>query len=544
MLIWELNNVTKYFGDRLIFNLKKLAIYSSDKIGLVGLNGSGKTTLLNIMAGKITPDNGTVKRYTGYAYITQFETAEDTKHSNLDRVLAQKFNLKSAYNDFMSEGEKIRHKIVKALSKKNACLIADEPTSNLDITGIKLLEAELVRFKGAVLIVSHDRELLDKVCNKILEIEDGTIKLYQGNYSSYFSQKEAERHRKEFEYTQFVKEKKKIEQAIKDRTQRVRDMRKTPKRMGNSEARLHKMGNQKAKANLAKAVQGMQTRIDKLEQKEKPRLVSKIKLDLTATHDLHSKVLIQGQSLKKGFGDKIIFDKADFHIYNRQKTAIIGDNGCGKTTLLKLIMTGYEGINVAHNIKFGYFSQNMNFLEDDKTVLENIMTSSIYSESFLRTILARLLIKRDDVYKKVAILSGGERVRICLAKIILSDVNMLVLDEPTNYLDILSMEAVERALSYYEGNVLFVSHDRRLINSVATDLLVIRNGKIEMFKGNYDAYLKSFSKKTEFEDGSENKLLLEYRLSEILGKLSMPSKSDDLESLDKEYQEIMSKLKN
>ena len=544
MLVCELNNIVKYCQDRLLFRIERLKVYASENIGIVGLNGSGKTTLLNIMAGITKPDEGTGKLYRGYSYITQFEPYKNIKTCELDQVLVQQFNLEGCYKASMSGGEKTKYKIAAALSKDSGILLADEPTSNLDLSGMRLLEEELVRFKGPVIIVSHDREMLDKLCNRIWEIEDSRVNVYTGNYSSYYAAKEMENRRRESDYSQYVREKKRLEQSIKDLGQQAKTIRKAPKRMGNSEARLHKMGNQKAKASLDRAVKAMEKRNDKLEKKEKPRIIDKINLDLAGSGGIYSRTIIEGKSLNLSFGSKVIYKDADFVIANRQKTAVIGDNGCGKTTLLKMILDRNEGIKVSDNVKFGYFSQDMNILEADKTVIENVMSESIFDESFGRTTLARLLIKRDNVYKKVADLSGGERVRVSFAKIMLSEANMLVLDEPTNYLDIPSMEAVEAALSEYGGNLLFVSHDRRLINKVANNILIIEDRKIKMFNGGYEDYLRSLCQQPEEKGDKEDRMLLDHRMSDILARLSMPSKSDDIEALDKEYKDILVKLRS
>ena len=544
LLICELNNIVKYCQDRLLFRIERLKVYASDNIGIVGLNGSGKTTLLNIIAGITNPDEGTVRMYRDCSYITQFEPIKKIETCELDNVLVQQFNLEGGYKASMSGGEKTRYKIVAALSKNSSILLADEPTSNLDLTGVRLLEEELARFKGAVIIVSHDRQMLDKLCTKIWEIEDGRVNVYMGNYGTYYAAKEMENKRRESDYSQYVKEKRKLEQAIKERGQQATTMRKTPKRMGNSEARLHKMGNQKAKASLDKAVKAMETRIEKLERKEKPRAIDQMNLDLAGSGGIYSRTVIEGKNLNVSFGNKVIYKDAEFAIANGQKTAVIGDNGCGKTTLLKMILEGNEGIKVSCNVKFGYFSQDMNILDYDKTIIENVMSESIFDESFARITLARLLIKKDNVYKKVADLSGGERVRVSFAKIILSEANMLVLDEPTNYLDIHSMEAVETALSEYGGNLLFVSHDRRLINKVANSILFIGDRKIEMFNGVYEEYLRSVCQQPEQKGAKENRMLLEHRMSDILTRLSMPSKSDNIEALDKEYRDILIKLRD
>ena len=225
--------------------------------------------------------------------------------------------------------------------------------------------------------------------------------------------------------------------------------------------------------------------------------------------------------------------------------ALIGDNGCGKSTLIKMIMDSEDGIKVAKGAKVGYFSQDMNILDDEKSILENVMDTSIYDETFTRTLLARLLFRKEDVYKKVSLLSGGERVKVSFAKLMLQDINILILDEPTNYLDINSMEIVEEALRAYNRTIFFVSHDRSFVRTIADHIMTIENKKIKIFNGNLDEYLKVINRVYDYnkERKEQEIFILENKLSEIIGKLSMPSKRDDVDHLDKEYQEILRKLK-
>lgn len=315
--------------------------------------------------------------------------------------------------------------------------------------------------------------------------------------------------------------------------------------MGNSEARLHKMGGQKAKAVLERAVKNIEKRIEHLEVKEKPKKQEVIKLDIKDLNKLHSKVIIEGKNINKRFGKKVILDNAEFAIYNNSKVALIGPNGCGKSTLIKMIMENDKSIKVAKGAKIGYFSQDMSILNEELTIIENVMESSMYDETFARILLARLLFKKEDIDKKISVLSGGERVKVSFAKMMLQDINLLILDEPTNYMDINSLEVVENVLKDYGNTILFVSHDRRLIDSVADNIMTIENHKIKIFKGSYKEYLdkKNKSIDNDKEEIQKQILILQNRLSEVIGRLSMPSKKDDIEALDKEYYEILDKLK-
>ena len=542
MLVLEINNLRKYYGIRKIVEIDDLKAYKGDKIGIVGLNGSGKTTLLNIISKDIESDEGIVKTYGNISYIRQLE---DEDKDRVEGKYISEFGLKDKKEEFMSGGEHTRLKIAKAFSKNPLLLLADEPTSNLDFEGIDMFLEKLSNFDGALLIVSHDRNLLDKVCNRILEIEDGNIKVYEGNYSQYNEQKELELKTKEAEYEKYIREKKRLERAIIETKNKSRSIKKTPKRMGNSEAKLHKMGSQNAKRSLEKKAKAIETRLEKLDIKEKVKDIDRVKVDVLGD-EIYSKIIIEGRKVNKSFGKKILFNDGEFQIYNGRKIALIGKNGSGKTTLLKMIIRGEKGIKVSKKAKIGYFSQDLSILDEEKTILENVMENSIYDEATIRTILARFLFKRDEVYKKVKVLSGGERVKASLVKMLMSDFNVLIMDEPTNYLDIYSIEALEEALVDYAGTILFVSHDRRFIEKVADNIICIEDNKIKSFKGTLKEFdnRRNKPKDNDLKHIMERKAVLEYRLSEVLGKLSVPSSDNDVEALDREYKEIVKELNN
>jgi macrolide transport system ATP-binding/permease protein len=249
--------------------------------------------------------------------------------------------------------------------------------------------------------------------------------------------------------------------------------------------------------------------------------------------------------LKKSYGDLVIFQDAEFIITNGAKVALLGPNGSGKTTLLKMIMNREAGIRVAPGAKIGYFSQEMEILDENLSILENVMAESRYEESFARTLLARLLLKREDVFKPVGVLSGGERVKVSFAKMLLEDLNLLILDEPTNYLDLNSLEVVEEVLGEYDQTLLLVSHDRRLISAVADRIMTIEDRKIKTFHGTYEEFLAQKNSATgQKEEEIQAQInLLENRLAEIVGRLALASPRDDLEALDEEYHVVLGELK-
>lgn len=498
--------------------------------------------MLNLLSQKLAPDEGWVKVYGQSSTVSQLEPPE---LELISEEMASKFNIPMIYSESMSGGEKTRFKLASCFSQNSAMIFADEPTSNLDMAGIELIERYFAGYFGGLFLVSHDRTLLDGLCNKILELEDGRIKFYPGNYSSFCEQKAREKKKVRIEYDQYVSEKKRLERVVIETSGKSKSIRKTPRRMGNSESRLHKMGNQKAKANLNRAQKSVETRIEQLEVKEKPKKDERIKLDITDAKKLHSKVIIEGKQLNKAFEDNVIFQNAEFRIENKARVALIGPNGCGKSTLLKMIVNREESIKITPSAKIGYFSQDLRILEEDASILTNVMKESIHEESYARLLLARLLFKGDAVYKKVNVLSGGERVKASFAKILCQDFNLLILDEPTNYLDINAMEVIEEVLKNYENSLLFVSHDRRFISSVANQIMNIEKNKIKVFKDSYEDYLAQQNKggnrvKEEIE---EEIFVLQNRLTEVIGRISMPAKKDNVEELDKEYCAILTELK-
>lgn len=557
MVILEAANIKKYFSDRLILDINELKIYSGDHIGIVGLNGAGKTTLLNVLSGELMPDEGFVKRYADISYIHQFSSADDDagmdsgkemKEFDVSEKLSNNYS-KGSTDGILSGGEKTRLKVANALSRNSVILFADEPTSNLDYKGIELIRQKFLNIE-TFLLISHDRNLLDALCNKIIEIKDAKIKVYDGNYSFYKEQNKREIEREKFEYDQYISEKSRLIDAIEERKQKSGSIKKIPRHMGNSEARLHRREATEKQEKINKAVNGLKTRLEKLKVKEKPAAAPKIKLDFTLTDPPQNRIILSGKDIDFSYGDKVIFKSAGFEIPRNTKTAIIGDNGVGKTTLLNLIDNRYKNIKIVPKAKIGYFYQGFENLAFDKTIIENVMLDSIQSETVTRTILARLLIKGDDVYKKVDVLSGGERIKLSFAKIFVSDANVIMLDEPTNYLDILSIEALQDILREYEGTLIFVSHDKTFVNAIADRLLIVRDGQIDTFEGNLSAYENSrghhkkdaADKSGQSQDNEVRKTVLKMRLAEIISKMSHPKADKD--KLEEEYAIVLDELKN
>ena len=544
MQLAKLDKIKKYYGDRLILDIKDFEVFEGDRIGIVGQNGAGKTTMLNILMKKIEPDEGRIYLTESYSYISQMENYYGECEEN---KIMKLFKAPDKYEDFLSGGEKVRLKISKALSENKKLIIADEPTSNLDANSIKVLEDMLKNYNGALLLVSHDRGFLDSLCNTILQIEDGKIKIYKGNYSKYLELKREERKREETEHDEYLTEKKKLENAVIGKAELRDSIRKTPKRMGNSEARLHKMGGQKQKGKIDKNIKAIKSRIDHLEVKDKPKTISETKINIQPGMEIISKNIVEVKNLSLFEGNKLLINNANFKIKRGQKVGIIGDNGCGKTTLLKEILKKEnENIKIANRVAIGYFDQNQSTLQKEKSILENIRESSSYDQGFIRINLDNFGFKGDDVHKLVSSLSGGEVVKVALCKILLSDNNLLILDEPTNYLDIKATEALEKALVNTEKTMIMVCHDRKFIENICDYIVEIKDKRIKEFDGSYEEYFKEKNKPKINKDEKENKeklMVLKNKLSEVISLLSIENDISKREVLEQNYEQLLKNIR-
>lgn len=530
-ILLSANHIVQYFGERKILEFEKLNVYEGDHIGIVGGNGVGKTTLLNILSGELIPDEGSVIREVPVSYFKQFRDRAE----QVDLQKCRKLGLTGKLSrEHLSGGEMTRLGLA-AMNKDSLLTFADEPTANLDADGVELC-CQMLEQCSTLLLISHDRAVLNRLCTRIVEVRDGCLYFYTGNFAAYHEQREQAFKRQEFEYQQYRSEKSRLEKAARQRSQASKSVRKAPSRMGNSEARLYKREAGEKMEKLDNARKAILSRLEQLEVKEKPREMAQVRIDFSLTDPPANREIVMGDHITFNYGKKLIFENASFSLPKGSKTALIGSNGAGKTTLMELIWSGATGIRLVPKAKIGYFKQNLDTLDLSKTVLENVMETSVQSEKTMRGILARLLIRREDVFKKVSVLSGGERVKLAFAKLFGSPANLLLLDEPTNFLDMPAIEALQQMVEDYEGTVLFVSHDRTFLEECATRILRIEDRKLISFDGNLTEW-----EKKQMESKSEkkmDKLLLELRLADVISRLSTPN-CQNKEELEKEFEQLI-----
>ena len=521
------------FGPRTVLDVERFELRDGDRVGLVGENGAGKTTLIRVLAGLMAPDAGHAKRYAPVALIRQ---------DRRDAVETATPEMKSRFRapdegENLSGGEETRRRIAAALSMGGRVLMADEPTSDLDSDGVALLAGALRRYEGALLLVSHDRALLDEVVTVIAELQDGIITLYPGNYSAYRAERENRVAFERFEYDQYRAEQARLRRSAQSMAERASQTH-LPTRMGNSEARLHKRAVSASQATKHQARKALESRLERLPEKRRPREDPDVKMEIGVS-GITSRVAAEARGLTLRAGEKTLAKNAEFRIPTFSRTALLGPNGCGKTTLIRAILAG-DGVTISPGVRVGFLDQDMRTLDDSKSALENAMLGSVQPESAVRTALARLGIRGDAVFKPVGKMSGGERVKVMLTRLMASDINFLVLDEPTNHLDVFSLEALGDVLADYGGTLLFVSHDRRFTQQVATRLIFFEDGRLGAFEGTLDEWN---ARREAPAAPAPDRMILTMRMAELAARLSKPKKGDNPEALNRQYDELVAQLR-
>lgn len=570
MIELSVNNVSKYYGAHKIFEHISMEVKTGERIGLIGSNGCGKTTLMKILMGIEDYQEGTVsiRKDTKLGYLNQipvydentkvidvlmlaFEDAYKCRKQMLlleeamaretgealDNMVRQYSRLLQQYehnggyetetriakiaeglqiNEKMQEmlfeqlsgGEKTRVILAKILLEEPDILLLDEPTNHLDLMTIQWLEGFLKEYRGASVIISHDRFFLDRVVTKILELEQDHMEVYLGNYSYYVAEKER---RFLIAYKNYQNQQKKI-QRMEEQIQRYRiwgEMRDSDK--------------------MFRRAKELEKRLEKIDPLDKPvKEKRNIRLQ-QASVDRSGKIVVDLMGLSKAYGKRELLKDVSFTLFYQDSACIIGENGSGKTTLLKMIL-GEEfpdrgEFKIGAQVKIGYLPQQVEFADEEQTVLEYFAGLHNITYGAARAQLAKVLFVNEDVNKKIKFLSGGEKSRLKLCSLTFEGANLLILDEPTNHLDIDSREVLEKTLCEFEGTLLFVSHDRYFIDKVADKILVIENKGITEYKGDYSYYTEEVQKRQAKEATTQKQTPLP-----VKGKADSSSASQERQS--------------
>ena len=579
-MILACQNICKAFGDNEVLKNASFHIEEREKAAIVGINGAGKSTLLKIIMGEMTADDGQtiINKGASIGYLAQhqemqsgntiFDELLTVKQDVLDleaRIrsmelsmkqvqgaelqelmdqyarLSHEFEQKNGYAwkseitgvlkglgfteedfskhvDTLSGGQKTRVSLGKLLLSKPDIIMLDEPTNHLDMGSITWLETFLMNYQGAVLIVSHDRYFLNRVVTKVIEIDQGQVTTFMGNYSDYAQKKAMLREAQMQAYLNQQREIKHQEEVI---------------------AKLKSFNREKS----IKRAESREKMLDKLEMLDKP---TEVKADMHI--ELEPRVVSGNDvltvlGLSKAFPPQTLFTDIDFEIKRGERVALIGSNGTGKTTILKIlnqvIPADAGEVHLGSRVQIGYYDQEHHVLHMEKTVFEELSDAyPTLTNTKIRNVLAAFLFTGDDVFKRIKDLSGGERGRVSLAKLMLSEANFLILDEPTNHLDIVSKEVLEDALNHYTGTVLFVSHDRYFINTVATRILDLENQGLTNYIGNYDYYLEKKETMVNFTAAPSETVSVAETTADTDSKLDWKQQKEQQAQLRKKQNEL------
>ncbi|MFC0418398.1 Msr family ABC-F type ribosomal protection protein [Cytobacillus solani] len=467
-ICFEIENVEVTYLDKEILKIDRLAVHQFDRIGVVGKNGAGKSTLIKLLAGKISPTSGRVNRYIDCGFFEQLEAPAKVE---ADLSLLGKLAVPK-HSKQLSGGEQTRLKLAQLFTHYYEALLIDEPTTHLDQEGISFLVEELAYYYGALVLISHDRSVLDKLVTTIWEIEDEKVNVYTGNYSEYMEQKRLERQQQRQAHEQYMREKNRLEKAAQEKMKKAEKIAQAGS-MSKKEANAkpNKMFMTKSKGTIQKAVQraakAIEHRMEKLQEVDVVQEERKIIFRQSETLELHNKFPIMADQFTLQVGNKVLLEEVSFQLPLGKNIAITGRNGSGKSTLLHHIANQTAGITISPKAKIGWFRQMSYQFSSDETVLQFLKSRSDYDEGFLRSVLHAMHFTGTDIRKRVISLSGGEAIRLQLCYLFLGKYNILLLDEPTNFLDVPTIEALEKFIAAYKGTIIFVSHDRAFINNTA-----------------------------------------------------------------------------
>ncbi|WP_420089453.1 ribosomal protection-like ABC-F family protein [Paenibacillus apiarius] len=558
-LVMEACQLAAYVGDRRLFQLQDpLRIYAGERIGLIGANGVGKTTLLRIMAGMIEPDAGYVKSNVSSSFVPQLDDVREEE----------------AEEATLSGGERTKRRLNEAMNGRAELLLLDEPTSHLDVEGLEWLEERLIDYtrNGTLLFISHDRTLLNRVATRIWEMENGAVHVYSGGYEDYRREKERLRTERQRAYENYVAERQRLQEAIAEKKAHARKVGKPRSKKGltSKEIRSARPHFNRKQSKVEKTVKAMEKRLEQLKVVEQPFELAPVLFDANCHAPLRSKSAVEAQQLQLRVKERELVRDGAFRVRPQMRVALVGPNGAGKTTLLRRLMEAHEArghgtepqteteagvIRYAPSARIAYFDQKLYALNLQESVLDNVLKSSAYDQTSVRTVLARLRLRRDDALKPVWQLSGGEKVKTQLAKMFMSEANVLLLDEPTNYLDIDTREELERVLQAYPGTLIFATHDRALMDRTATHAIVFNNGQMdwltiealrERLRLNADGARSPASASTGDVPAdsapslcAEERMKLDLEWADLLARLSSPRKDDKAEELERRYAELL-----
>lgn len=487
-LVINILNLELTLGGQDILTIPKLSVYENERIGIIGKNGVGKTSLLKLISGELNAEKGNIQREIDFTYYKQFEESKQITDT-LDGELLSRFHIPKSNENEWSGGEASKYRLTQALSNYQSGLILDEPTTHLDEKSIDLLTEELKYYYGTLIFVSHDRYFLDKLATKIWEVADGMVTEYVGNYTDYLALKKADIVRKKHESENYQREKQKLEQSLIKKKRQATRMSKVSAERKKRNIRPDRLSSSKQKDTIQKNVQKtakvIEGKLSRLKEVHSPIEAKTIHFSLPKSLELHNQFPIMGVDLDLKAGQNSLLKNANFQFKNEEKIAIVGDNGIGKTTLLNHIFSQGEGIVLSPKVQFSKYSQHDYNLDDTSNLLKFIEKKSDFSEKIIRSVLHNLGFKPEQITESVNNLSGGEATKVALALVFLRPANVLILDEPTSFIDLPTITALQKLIKDYPGLVIFTSHDRYFVESTATKIYEIENQKLKL-KNNRD----------------------------------------------------------
>ncbi len=571
MIECGISNLSKSFGATKIFENVTFDIKTGERLGLIGGNGTGKTTIMKILMGHedyegnvffrkgmklgyldqipVFEEDYSVKEVLYLAFeeifgvkkqLTALEERLSDPSENMEQLMKEygriqeRFELLGGYEmdekvskvtiglnitdamlkmkfNMLSGGEKSKIMLGKILLERSKLLLLDEPSNHLDLKAIEWLEGYLKEYDGAVLIISHDRYFLDRVVTRIVELDFYGVTTYHGNYSYYLAEKE---------------------RRFMEAMQHYKENQKQIKRMEDQIKRFRIWGAMRDSKKMYRRAKELEKRLEKMDKLDKPVLEkTKIKLGQNNIDRTGKEVLVL-EDMKKGFDTKVLFNHLNLTLFYQDSLAILGDNGAGKSTLLKIIMEELEPdegkIKYGSKLNIGYLPQEIFFEDEDISILEAFQYKYNLTIGEARRELAKVMFMKDDVFKKISILSGGEKSRLKLCMLMFEETNFMVLDEPTNHLDIDSREVLEDVLLNFQGTILFVSHDRYFINKIATKIGEIHSQRLSFYQGDYEYYKQELEKKAVE--------IVEIKTKEPIGKKNHTDGRDETQKMIKSNQ--------